>query len=335
MTVQITMLEAERMIKACYAINEPLFLMGSPGSGKSALFESVATALGIGFIDFRFTMRDPVDIGGMRIPDLTTGFMRHFVPDDLPNVKKHGKAGLFVCDEINAVSAMMQAAGYGLIQERRSGSYKMPDGWVPMASGNNVGDRASAQRLSTALANRFNVQHVKSDVVSWLEQFGFANVHPYGVAFLKHRPELFSVMPTADQTAFPSARSWTKSFKAIDNDPTFRHKLFAGWVGDDAAGEFEAFMRIMQSVISFEEILADPKTARIPEGRKAGLYYAVAGMVARLVDRKNFDRAMEYVGRLLPDYQVMIIKSATRREAGLKNTKAYGSWACAHQDVTL
>jgi hypothetical protein len=138
-----------------------------------------------------------------------------------------------------------------------------------------------------------------------------------------------------DAIAFPSARSWTKTFKQIDEEPTFRKKRNAGWVGEDAAEEFEAFMRIMQAAISFDEILADPKKARLPNERDPGVYYAVAGMLSRLCDRKNFDRVMTYVGRMLKDYQVMIVRSACRREPGLKNTKGYGAWAVANQDVTV
>ena len=332
----ISMLEAERMIKTCYRMDEPLFLLGDPGMGKTALFESVARCLDIGFIDFRLTMRDPVDVGGMRIPDEKTGRMKHYVPEDLPtDAKVHGKAGIILFDEINSVGAMMQAMSYGIIQERRSGQKKLLAEWVPMASGNPVSSRASGQRISTATANRFNVQYVKQDVPGWLDQFGYANVHPYGVAFLKHRPELLSVMPTADQTAFPSARSWTKAFKAIDEAPAFRRKMIAGWVGEDPAEEFEAFMRIMASAITFDQIIADPKRAPVPKDHEPAVYYAVAGMLARLADRKNFDRVMDYVGRLVKDYQVMIVRSCTARDPSLKNTKGYGAFAVANQDVVL
>jgi hypothetical protein len=336
MTDFISMLDAQRMIEECYQLNEPLFLLGDPGIGKSALFNGAAKNLGIGFIDFRLTMRDPVDVGGMRVPDVKTGRMKHFVPEDLPvDEKVHGEAGLLVFDEINSVGPMMQASAYGIIQERRSGQHSLLPGWVPMASGNPVTSGASGQRISTALANRFNVQHVKPDVTSWLEQYGYEHADPRAVAFLKFRPELFHVMPTKDQVAFPSARSWTKAFKAIDKEPRFRKKLISGWVGETHAEEFEAFMRIMENAISLDEIVNDPKKARLPADHDAGLYYAVAGMLARLCDRKNFDRVMEYVNRMAADYRVMIVKTATAREPGLKNTRAYGAYAVANQEVTL
>lgn len=334
----ITMLEAASMIEWCWKNDEPLLLLGDPGIGKTALFESTAVRLSAGFIDFRLTMRDPVDVGGMRIPDEKTGQLKHYAPEDLPvSEKRHGKnGGIILFDEINVVGNLMQACAYGIINERRSGTLKLLKGWVPMASGNPVSSGAAGQRINTATASRFNVQYVKPDVLSWLEQFGYANVHPWGVAFLKHRPELFSVMPSnKDQTSFPCARTWTKAFKAFDEPAAIRFKMISGWVGSDAALELEAFLRIMQSAIQFDQILANPKTAPIPTESNAGLYYAVAGMVARLVERKNMDRVMQYVDRMLPDYQVMIVKSCTRRDPSLKTTAGYGAWAVKHQEVLI
>lgn len=335
MTSAISMTDAKAMIANAYEADEPLMLIGKPGMGKTALFEAVAAELKIGFIDFRLTMRDPVDVGGMRVPDAKTGVLKHYVPDDLPDAKRHGTKGLVLFDEINAVGPMMQATAYGLIQERRNGSYRMPKGWTPMASGNNVTDRAAAQRISTALANRFNVQIVEPDLASWLDQFGSANCDARGVAFLRFRPELFHKMPNADQFAFPSARSWTKAFKFIDQDPKLRRKTFAGYVGQDAADEFEAFWRIMEKAITFKQIIDNPKAAPVPADQDAGVYYAVAGMIARNLDRKNFDPAMQYVQRLMPEYQVSIVMDATRRDPSLKQTGAYGAWAVKHQEVAL
>jgi hypothetical protein len=331
----ISMTDARRMIHACHEADEPLMLIGKPGMGKTAMFESICKEREIGFIDFRLTLRDPVDVGGMRVPDQKTGVLKHYIPEDLPDPKRHGKRGIVLFDEINVVSQMMQATAYGIIQERRNGAYRMASGWVPMASGNNVTDRAAAQRISSALANRFNVQIVEPDLPSWLEQYGSANCDTRGTAFLRFRPELFHVMPGADTIAFPSARSWTKAFKFIGHEPSFRRKIFAGYVGEPAADEFEAFWRVMENAPTLQEITDSPKTARLPSDQDAGTYYAVTGMLARMADRINIKPIMTYVDRMLPDYQVAMVQDATRRDPGLKSTEAYGLWAVKNQEVTM
>lgn len=331
----INMADLERVIKACYKANEPLLALGPPGMGKTAMWERVCKDLEIGFIDFRLSLRDPVDVGGMRIPDLKTGILKHYVPEDLPNEKRHGKRGIVLFDEINAVGPLMQATAYGIIQERRNGNYRMPEGWVPMGAGNHTTHGAAAQRITTALANRFNVQRVEPDFQSWLDQYASENVDHRGCAFIRFRPALFHVMPLADQISFPSARSWTKSFKFIDEPESFRRKMYSGYVGDAAADEFESFWRILEKAVTVEQIIKDPKGTPVPEDTDAGTYFAVSGMLARSIDRKNVEPIMTYVSRMLPDYQVAVVQDFTKREPGLKNTAAYGNWAVAHQDVTL
>jgi hypothetical protein len=350
----INMMELEQLIIACYKKNEPLFAIGSPGMGKTSLFEYCCKVLKIGFIDFRLSLRDAVDVGGMRVPDPKTGKMRHFIPDDLPDVNVHGKTGIVLFDEINVVSQLMQATAYGLIQERRNGSYRMADGWVPMASGNNVSDRAAAQRISSALANRFNLQYVVPDLQAWLKQYGSEHVDARGTAFLRFRPRLFSLMPwepieepdptqptqptnraRSEEVRMASARSWTKAFKFIDEEPKFRRKIFAGYVGPDIAEEFEAFWRVMENATTFENIVSDPMNAKVPAPSDSGTAYAVSGMLARLTERKTFDPVMKYVGRLQKDFQVAFVQDLVRRNAGLKSTQAYGEWAVKNQDVML
>lgn len=340
----ITMADAKRMIISCYNANEPLLIIGDPGMGKTSLFRSTAEIdLSAGYIPNILSQKDPVDVGGMRVPDMVTGILRHFVPEDLPvnppkgSKGRHPKKGILHYDEINVVSMLMQATAYGIIQERRVGLHNLMEGWVPMASGNKVTNRAAAQRISLALSNRFNCQTVEPDVKSWLDQYGSEHVDQRGTAYLRFRPENFHVMPasTSDEIRYPSARSWTKAFKFIDEPPAYRRKLIAGYVGDTYAEDFEAYWRIMENATTFDEIIADPDKARLPDPQDTGTYYAITGMVSRLVERKNFDRAMIYVNRMHEDYQVAVIQDATRRKPELKNTNGYGLWAVKHQEVTL
>jgi MoxR-like ATPase len=270
----------------------------------------------------------------MRVPDQKTGVLRWFKPDDLPDEKRDGPKGIILFDEINTVSQMMQVTAYGIIQERRLGRWKMPKGWVPMAAGNNVSDRAAAQRMSTALKGRFLHANVKPDLNFWIEQYGAANCHEAGVAFLRFRPALFHQMPTADQDAFPSARSWTAAFKFLDLPPALRAKLVAGAVGDAAAGELEAFMRIRGNVVTLAEILNDPKGCRLPKEDDPAALYAVSGMLAANMTRKTAAPIIEFSQRLGQEYQVLIGHDAVKRDESLANTAAFVKWAI-HNDAVI
>ena len=331
----VSMRDARECLISCYHANQPAMLTGEPGMGKTATFEAIARELDIGFIDFRLPLKDPVDVGGMRVPDSATGKLRWFVPDDLPDPKRDGKKGIILFDEINTVAQMMQTTAYGIIQERRIGSWRMAEGWVPMAAGNNVADRAAAQRMSTALKGRFMHYNVKPDLEYWIDQFGAEHCDHAGLAFLRFRPNLFHVMPTADQDAFPSARSWTAAFKFINEKPSLRLRQISAAVGDDAAAELEGFLRIRANAVSLADILKDPKGCRLPPANDPGTTYAVAGMLSQNMTRQNADPIISYSQRLGQEYQVLIAHDAFKRDKSIANTAAFGAWAVRNQEVTL
>lgn len=351
-TNAISMLTAQQMILAHYKRDEPLMLLGSPGSGKTSMIEHAATELiGGGFLDFRLTMRDAAEIGGMSVPDQKTGIMRWYCPEDLPDEKRHGKRGIMLIDEINAdIPRMIQAAAYGIIQEGRLRNWRKPPGWLIVAAGNLVSDRAAATKMSTALANRFNVQVVKADAESWCQQYAFEHVDARGVAFIRFRPMLLAVMPGEsatdvggtticqigiNDTAFPSARSWTKAFKFIDEDPVMRRQIFTGYVGAAAANEFEAFWRVYDNLVSIDEMIADPHKARIPSLAQTDLSYALSTMIGASLNRKNSEALFTYLKRMEPEFQVIAYQLAMKRDETLSSAKGATEWKIANQAVLV
>ena len=81
----------------------------------------------------------------------------------------------------------MMAVMFGLVLDRRVGDYVLPDGWVIVAAGNRVGDRAAAQRMPTALRNRFAHIFIASDVDAWCTCANANDVAPELVAFQRLR----------------------------------------------------------------------------------------------------------------------------------------------------
>ena len=78
-----------------------------------------------------------------------------YVPDELPRVERDGEFGYLFLDEINTGSPQMMAVMMQLVLDRKVGEYTLPPGWRIIAAGNRVSDRAAAQRMPTALRNRF------------------------------------------------------------------------------------------------------------------------------------------------------------------------------------
>jgi len=341
---------AALLAKRLIAKRHSIHLWGKPGIGKSEVTRQIAASLTWndetgatrpwGLIEFRANLREPVDCRGIPVTfTLEDGTMvtRWLVPDELPQEKRDGKFGIFFLDEMNTASPQMQAALFQLVLERRLGDYVLPDGWVIVAAGNAVSDRAAAQRMPTALRNRFAHIYVVADVAAWAKWATANNVAPEFVAFARFRRELFDDtrgLPVGDENAFLTFRSFTKASEFVNEDLDLRMELIASWVGDSVAAEIDGFLRLYHSLGTLEDIVANPETAKLPSPQN-GEKYAVCVGLARLADRKNFKQIMKYALRLDGEGQTLIVHDATMRDAKLKETTEYGAWAVKNQGAIM
>jgi hypothetical protein len=323
--------DARIMLEAYLDNDQPAMLWGPPGSGKSSLVRQIVADRKWGLIDFRASTRDNVAVMGL--PDLAGETTRWKVPDEFPQVERDGEEGILFLDEINAAAPSMQAALFGLVLDRKVGEYVCPPGWRIVAAGNRQSDRAAAQRMPSALANRFGHIDVDPDVDTVTQHFIKKNVDPILIAFLRFRKALLFSMEGSDLRAFASPRSWESSAKYINHPPRIRLQLVSGLVGEGNAAELEGFIRIYKELPSLDLVLANPNSAPVPQETSA--CYAIASGLARKVDARTFANGMAYMGRLKREFEIMFAVDAVRRDPGLSHTQAFTEWAVRNQDVTI
>lgn len=333
---------ATELVRECLKEGISPMLWGAPGVGKTEMVHQVSKGLGIGFRSFIGSIKQPVDLSGIPVPDLKTKTAVWLRPSDLPTVDRDGEEGIFLVDEINTSPPLMQAAMFQLIQEGHVGDHYLPGwtkegfsgkGWIPVGAGNRLIDRAAAQRMPSALKNRFAHFNIEPDINAWAKWASSNGIDPYLIAFLRFRPELIHKMPEDDSNSFPSPRSWTKAARFLDRAPNVRLQLIASLVGQGPATELEAFLRVAHSLPTLKEILADPTGAKCPTD-PAGKY-AATGMISRSADRKNFDTLIEYAKRLGREFEVLTVVDAVKRQPDLTNTTIFGTWAVANQDIRI
>lgn len=325
---------AAHLLEILTDAGDPVMLWGLPGIGKTSVAEQLAAKKGRKVIMFKTNVREPVDVRGIPVADLVTGTTRWLVPAELPQVERDGEKGYLLIDEINTGSTQMMAVMMGLVLERKVGDYVLPDGWVVIATGNRVSDRAAAQRMPTALRNRFAHLFVRPDVEAWAKWATANDVAKEVVAFVRLRRELIHVMPRGDENAFPTPRSLTKSAKYVNAHRSVRSKLFAAHIGDAYAAELDGFIDLFASIGSLADIVKNPDTAPLPTD--ASIRYATVTGLGRLADRENFGNIIRYVERFSQrDVGVLAVHDATIRIPTLKNTTEYGAWAVKNQDLIL
>jgi len=333
MTTELNLTEAAMCMEQLILANVPVYVEGAPGVGKSEVIDQVAGKINYKVIEYRASIREPVDLRGVPVPDLKAGVTRWLAPDELPREDRDGKFGILKLDEINTASLSMQAACFGLVLERRIGDYHLPAGWVPVAAGNRLKDKAAAQRMPTALANRFAILAVKADTTTWASWATKNDVHPYVIAFLRFRPNLIHIMPTSDdQKAFPTPRSWvalSKVLKRLDVGSAVVRPISEALVGTAATMEFSAFLSIVKDMPTIDDIVDDPIKARVPAESNVAQLYALATGLARMATRANIESIAAYVKRMPREFEVLSMTDAIRNE-NLSTTKALTQWAVAN-----
>lgn len=330
---EVSIAQAAELAKIQLDAGDPVMLWGAPGVGKTDTAHQIGAETKRNVVVMHLNLREPVDMRGIPVPDPVTGTTRWYKPDELPQVARDGERGILFLDEINTCSQQMMAVAYSLVLERKVGEYTLPPGWVVMAAGNRMSDRAAVVRMSTALSNRFAHHDVRPDVEAWADWANKNDIAPELVAFIRLRRELLHVMPTNGQNTFPTPRSWARCSKYVHAPAEHRLRLFASLVGDAYAAELDGFIDLYRSMGSLADIIKAPTTAKLPTEPSAR--YAVCTGLARMATRENFAAIVTYAERLPRELQILIVHDITTRTPTLKNTPTYGKWAVKNQDITV
>jgi hypothetical protein len=319
----------------------PVMLWGQPGAGKSDVVGQVSRAIGREAVSMHLAQMDAVDLRG--VPSVINGRTHWNPPAEFP--ADDGAPRTLFLDEINAAQAAVQVAGYQLVLERRLGAFHLPAGTRIVAAGNRAADKAAAQRMPSALANRMAHLDVAPDLDSWqrwaagdarepfvapapLPVRADGSIHPMVRAFLRLRPALFAPTDFASKPeirAFPSPRTWAMVSRIADALPPHRLTLVSAIVGPEAALQFEAFAALYSRVPDIiGAVLSAPDAAPIPTD--PGVLYGVVTALGSIADRRNVGAITRYAFRLPADYGVLCGVDLFTRNPDLRETAAHVEW---------
>jgi midasin (ATPase involved in ribosome maturation) len=318
--------EARDVINHILSINpeQSIMLWGPPGVGKSDLIRQIAAEQGLEVLDLRLSQMDPPDLRGMPFPK--DGATTFYPPAELPTAP--GK--LIFLDEMNAAPRAVMAAAMQLTLDRQLGQYRVPDGTPIIAAGNRVQDKAVANRMPSALNNRFIHIQVEVDLTCMVK-YMLENAWPMEVIqFLRFRPNLLHSMPDnlRDGESFPSPRSWefvirSKALEVANKD--LRRHLLVGAVGEAAMVELEGFIRTVKNLPNLDHVLTDPHNAPLPQQTDAK--YAVAGALAAKASAVNLASIMAYLERFQEkEYMAMAMHNIVKTKGELRSASQVVNW---------
>ena len=125
----------------------PIFLMGPPGIGKTAIVEQVAQELGVGMLSYSMTHHTRQSALGLpyiahkaydgvdyAVSEYTMSEIIASIYDLMEETGQ--KEGILFLDEINCVSETLAPIMLQFLQYKVFGRHKVPEGWVIVTAGN-------------------------------------------------------------------------------------------------------------------------------------------------------------------------------------------------------
>ena len=327
--------QLEKSLEKLISIKQPCFIWGGVGVGKSEIVHKVAKDMGYRIEDVRVALLDPVDLRG--VPSVEDGRTVFNPPVFLPS-NEQPKTLLFL-DELPQGSPSVQNALFQLIKDRKLGEYTLPEDTVIVSAGNRVQDKAGANRVNTALGDRF--VHLNLDVChqEWID-WGIKTkkIKQEVLSFISWQGEdyLYHFDKNASVNATPRAWEYTSNVLTTDPDSEIEQELYAGIIGEGIAPEFIAFVRRFRNLPSVDVLLKNPEDILQDLELKSDMIYMIVGVLAKNMNKDNIQKYYEFLRDtqdIQDEFLVMAMTMATARDESLKKTKTYIDYEIDYQDI--
>ena len=322
--------ELAATLKVLVEAKQPVMVWGAPGCAKSEIAQQVAADGGRTYFDVRALLLDPVDLRG--IPWRDDDNRTRWAPPDFLPPSTSTALYLVNLEELPSGVPMVQAALFQLVRDRKCGEYELPEGASLMACGNRESDRGVTHRMPTPLASRFVHLEIKVDVPDWCAWAAGHGIAPEVLFYIQMRPEMLHQFdPQLREAAFACPRTWEFVSNIVSQrgnlDPGVERALFRGAVGEAAAVEFSAFLKIWRELPHPKAVIDDPENALVPENASALI--ALCGSLYRIADDINLGAIVSYALRLRREVGEFLVGSCIRRNQDLQHTDAFIRWAAA------
>ena len=316
----------------------PIFLMGPPGIGKTAIMEQVAAELGVGMLSYSMTHHTRQSALGLPyIEHKTYGDKEYAVSEytmseiiasiyDL--MEETGvQEGILFLDEINCVSETLAPIMLQFLQYKVFGRHRVPEGWVVVTAGNPPEYNNSVREFDIVTWDRLKRVDVEPDYDVWKEYAYKTGVHPSVLTYLDIRKQdFYKIESTIDGKRFVTARGWDDLSQMIalyeQHNLTIGEDLVGQYLQDQKiAKQFAVYYDLFnkyRSDYQVDEILTGNASEDILErAMKAGFdeRLSLIGLLLDAVTEEikiviNGKKELEYLMQILKQFRVQIAKSS-------------------------
>ena len=322
--------EVMEYAQTCIKAHVPCLIRGAPGVGKSSLIKSLASEMGIGFVDIRAAMLDPVDILGIPVPNREKRTVEWLTPDFW---QQEGE-GIFCLDELAQASPATQKALSQPVLDHMVGQYKLNPNWHIIAASNNATDRAGVGQLLSHFKNRFTHIQYDIDIEDWVKWALKADVMTEVIAFIRYRGDLLHQVDH-ESDAYPTPRSWEFISSLLKTNPskTIEYQLMKGTIGEGPAAEFKGFLNIFRDLPDPDHVIMNPDSARVPV--EPSTLYALTGALAHRATKSTIGRIIQYGKRIQPEFNVIMMRDSITKAPDVTETREFIQWASDNSHIII
>ena len=199
----------------------PIFLMGPPGIGKTAIMEQIAQELKVGLVSYSMTHHTRQSALGLPFIEhkiyggkefaVSEYTMSEIIASVYDTMEEAGlKEGILFLDEINCVSETLAPAMLQFLQYKIFGRHRVPEGWIVVTAGNPSEYNNSVREFDIVTWDRLKRIDVEPDYDVWKEYAHQKGVHPAILTYLDiKKDDFYRIETTVDGKTFVTARGWS------------------------------------------------------------------------------------------------------------------------------
>ena len=323
----VSLREATEFVKAVGDKVTCLF-SGEMGIGKSSILSTIKRDLGDSYYYCYADMTTKADAGDFQGPKVRTidGMdVWSFVPSEEFGFHLD-KPIVLMLDEIGKASKSVLNACLRLMLERKLGMYALPEGSMVFAT-TNLSMEGLGDNIPPHARNRLCQMKIrKPTAMEWIEDYAIPRgLSPIVIGTVMEFPQMFQSCeecedpsnnhyinhPKSPRTAFVTHRSMEKASEVLNATESFsddvRIHALMGLIGEAAAMDMMTMYRLSEDLPSWEKIINDPESTKIPKSAAAACMLVAKACMR--VDRENFTAWMTYVQRMPKEVSALFAKT--------------------------
>ncbi|MBQ7774867.1 MAG: AAA family ATPase [Lachnospiraceae bacterium] len=283
----------------------PIFLLGAPGIGKTAVMEQIAQEMGIALVSYSMTHHTRQSALGLpfiahktyggKEYDISEYTMSEIIASIYETMEEGGmKEGILFLDEINCVSETLAPSMLQFLQYKVFGRHQVPEGWVIVTAGNPPEYNKSVREFDVVTMDRLKLLEVEPDFSVWKEYAQERQVHNAILNYLDLKKEHFYHMEmTTKGRSYVTARGWEDLSEILyhyeQEGLTVDETLVEQYIRNDRiVKEFTAYYDLYNKYkrdYRIEEILAGHASAQAVTRAKEAAFDERLSLLGMLLDR--------------------------------------------------